>query len=98
MIIVEFKRGWIYPQGCFSILDQHTVLEDNEDGLEKYEEADMISSDKLYNVLQEKKGEQWALVDLAMTKDIDEIIQDILTGVAIGVSHESFKESFVISS
>ena len=80
MITVEFKRGWFYPQGYFKRLYQHTVLQDNEDGLEQYEEADMIASDKLYNVLQKMKGEQWALVDLAMTKNIYEIIQDILTG------------------
>ena len=53
----------------------------------------MRTSDKIYNVLKKKKGDQCALVDLAMMKDIDEISRDILTGAVIGVNNGSFQGS-----
>lgn len=44
------------------------------------------------------EGKQWAAVGVAMTADINEIVNDIRLGTAVCVSDELFKDGFGIAS
>ena len=48
--------------------------------------------------LELKQGERWAIKDVRMTQHINEIIDDITNGTAVGVSDGSFKDEFGTAS
>ena len=49
-------------------------------------------------MLNGMKRERWALQNVQMTDNINEIIEDIVKGMAIGVSDGSFKDKFGTAS
>ena len=46
------------------------------------------------HALEGTDGEQWAAMGIMMTPEINEILDDILNGIAVGVSGGYFKEEF----
>ena len=46
---------------------------------------------RLMEVLEQREGEKWAVMDVRITTGIDEIVHDIVDGIAVGVSDGSFK-------
>ena len=61
-------------------------------------DSEAPSLDNLPNVLFQRKGEQWALLNIMTTPDIDEVVQDILNGTTVGISDGSYKEGGVTSA
>ena len=52
----------------------------------------------LLEAFNEKEGEDWAVMGVVMTREIDEIIEDIRNGTELGVSNGSFKNLFGTAS
>ena len=52
----------------------------------------------LIQSLHKRIGETWAVHDVKTSVDIDEIVDDIANGTAVGVSDGSFKEEFGTAS
>ena len=78
---VVYTSGTYISQGCHTVLVPVDKRIDHTPSLEK-----------LIDVLDRRKGEQWAIQQLLTTTDIDEIVQDIAKGTAVGVSDGSFKD------
>lgn len=58
------------------------------------DEIETPSSQILQNELDAREGEQWASIGVIMTAGINEIVRDIESGTAVGVSDGYFKDGF----
>ena len=52
----------------------------------------------LMQSLQQRKGETWAVQEVKTSREINEIVDDIANGTAVGVSDGSFKDEFGTAS
>ena len=60
--------------------------------------TEVITIRGLIECLHKRIGETWAVHDVKTSVDIDEIVDDIANGTAVGVSDGSFKEEFGTTS
>ena len=87
MTTVNVEKGWIVTEGYTDAVKEDTHNDDI-----------LPNSDSLREAFRKRKGERWALNNIVMTEEIDEIIEDIIKGTAIGVSDGSFKDEFGTAS
>ena len=73
--------------GAYITQGYHTQVE-----VEAIHKDEIASLERLMEVLSLREGEQWALHNLKTTECIDDIVMDISTGKAVGVSDGSFKD------
>ena len=78
---VIYKQGYYTTQGYRYV----TTVAQSEEAREK-------TLDQLFIDLDKRVGEQWALQDIQTTLEIDELVEDIRNGKAVGVSDGSFKD------
>ena len=78
---VQCVHGAYITQGYHTQVEVETIRKD-----------EVASLERLMEVLSLREGEQWALHNLKTTECIDDIVMDIATGKAVGVSDGSFKD------
>ena len=87
MTTVKVEKGWIMTEGYSDIMDEDNITNQRTQ-----------SKQSLNKIFKERKGERWALQNIQMTDNIDEIVNDLSKGTAIGVSDGSFKDRFGTAS